>query len=54
MVVGKRNPVLVIIPPGIVHGYKNISRDEKGMVINYPNRLYRGWGEKDEVDEIRH
>ncbi|UCB46221.1 MAG: dTDP-4-dehydrorhamnose 3,5-epimerase family protein [Spirochaetota bacterium] len=54
LVVGKRNPVLVIIPPGVVHGYKNISSNERGMVINYPNRLYRGWGEKDEVDEIRH
>ena len=54
LVVGKKSPVLVIIPPGVVHGYKNISKDVRGMVINYPNRLYKGWGEKDEVDEIRH
>jgi dTDP-4-dehydrorhamnose 3,5-epimerase len=54
LVAGKKNPVLVIIPPGVVHGYKNISKDARGMVINYPNRLYRGRGEEDEADEIRH
>jgi dTDP-4-dehydrorhamnose 3,5-epimerase len=54
LVAGSKNPVLVIIPPGVVHGYKNISSNERGMVINYPNRLYRGWEEKDETDEIRH
>ncbi len=52
--VGSDNPVLVVIPPGVVHGYKNISKNVKGMVINYPNKLYRGWGEKEGVDEIRH
>jgi len=54
MVVGKKNPALIVIPPGVVHGYRNISDDERGMVINYPDRLYRGWGGKGEVDEIRH
>ena len=51
---GKDNLVKVIVPPGIVHGYKNISKDEEGMVLNYPDRLYRGWDRKEEVDEIRH
>ena len=51
---GIDNPLLVIIPPGVVHGYKNISALERGMVINYPNRLYRGWEKKEEVDEIRY
>ena len=50
---GEDNPILVIIPPGIVHGYKNIS-NEPGMVINYPDQLYKGWHKKEEVDEIRH
>lgn len=50
---GKNNPILIIIPPGIVHGYKNIS-EELAMVINYPDKLYRGWNKKEEVDEIRH
>jgi len=51
---GKDNPVTIIVPPGVVHGYKNISKEEIGMVINYPDKLYRGWGKKDDVDEIRH
>ena len=51
---GKDNPIQVIVPPGVVHGYKNISEDEIGMVINYPDKLYRGWGKKEKVDEIRH
>lgn len=51
---GKDNLVWVIVPPGVVHGYKNISEDEEGMVLNYPDRLYRGWDRKEDVDEIRH
>jgi dTDP-4-dehydrorhamnose 3,5-epimerase len=51
---GESNPVLVIVPPGVVHGYRNTSRAQEGMVLNYPDRLYRGWGKKEEVDEIRH
>jgi len=51
---GEDNPLLVIVPPGVVHGYKNISHIKRGMVINYPDRLYRGWGKIEEVDEIRH
>ena len=50
---GRDNHILVIIPPGIVHGYKNISED-LGMVINYPDKLYKGWDRKEVVDEIRH
>jgi len=51
---GKDNPIRVIVPPGIVHGYRNISKEADGMVLNYPNRLYQGWNRKEEVDEIRH
>ncbi len=51
---GRDNPALIIVPPGVVHGYTNISDHESGMVINYPNRLYRGEGKKEEVDETRH
>jgi len=50
---GKDNPARVIVPPGVVHGYKNISED-LGMVINYPDKLYKGWNKEEEVDEIRH
>ena len=51
---GESNPIRVIVPPGVVHGYRNISEETDGMVINYPDKLYRGWGKKEEVDEIRH
>ncbi len=51
---GQDNPVTVLVPPGVVHGYKNISRVERGMVINYPDRLFMGWNRKKPVDEIRY
>ncbi|MGI6679030.1 MAG: dTDP-4-dehydrorhamnose 3,5-epimerase family protein [Dehalobacterium sp.] len=51
---GQDNPMSVVIPPGLIHGYKNVSRMERGLVINYPDRLYKGWDKKGEVDEIIH
>lgn len=51
---GEDNPIRIIVPPGVVHGYKNISERIYGMVLNYPDKLYRGWDRKEEVDEIRH
>ena len=53
LVVGHDNPASVLIPAGVVHGYQNIG-DVEGIVINCPNRLYKGYDRKDEVDEIRH
>jgi len=50
---GKDNPVVVIVPPGIIHAYKNVS-EEQGLVFNFPNRLYAGPGKKYPIDEIRH
>ncbi len=50
--VGENNPVMVIVPPGVVHGYKCIS-DITAMNINLPNRLYKGIDKKEEIDEIR-
>lgn len=52
--VGADNPQAVIIPKGVVHAYKNVSKTEKGVVLNFPNRLYMGKGRKEKVDEIRH
>ena len=46
-------PMAVLVPKGVVHAYKNIGQVE-GLVYNAPNRLYRGEGRRDEVDEIRH
>lgn len=42
-----------IIPPGVVHSYTNLSSVE-GSVINLPNKLYKGYGRHEAVDEIRH
>lgn len=50
---GESNPLAVIVPPGVVHAYQNVSPNP-GTVINLPNRLYRGEGRREEVDEIRH
>ena len=50
---GIDSPMTVIVPPGVVHAYKNISQ-ESGIVFNGPNRLYAGEGKKQPVDEIRH
>lgn len=46
-------PTVVIVPPGIVHAYKNTGNG-KGLVINLPDRLYKGNGKKGPVDEIRY
>lgn len=50
---GYDSPRLVIVPPGVVHAYRNIGT-ENGIVFNAPNRLYAGTGKKEPVDEIRH
>ena len=46
-------PTLAVVPPGIVHAYKNVDSGE-GLVINLPDRLYGGRGKRESVDEIRH
>jgi dTDP-4-dehydrorhamnose 3,5-epimerase len=51
---GRDNPITLTVPPGIVHAYRNISKNEDGMVLNYPDRLYAGWGKSQPVDEVRH
>jgi len=51
--VGEAEPLAIIIPKGIVHCYKNVGRVD-GMVVNCPNKLYRGSGRREPVDEIRH
>jgi len=53
VVVGESNPQAVLVPPGVVHAYKNVSA-VPGLVFNAPNRLYGGWGRAERVDEVRH
>jgi dTDP-4-dehydrorhamnose 3,5-epimerase len=50
---GETAPLAVVVPKGVVHGYKNIGGVD-GMVINCPNRLYMGEGKIEPIDEIRH
>jgi len=50
--VGIDNPTMVIVPPGVVHGYKCIS-DMPALSINLPDKLYKGENKAEEVDEIR-
>jgi dTDP-4-dehydrorhamnose 3,5-epimerase-like enzyme len=51
--VGQSNRQSVIVPPGVIHAYKNIGATS-GWVFNAPNRLYAGPGKRSPVDEIRH
>jgi dTDP-4-dehydrorhamnose 3,5-epimerase len=51
--VGEANPVFVLVPPGVVHAYRNVGESD-AFVINIPNRLYGGWMRREPVDEIRH
>jgi len=49
---GESNPASVLVPPGVVHGYKCIS-EGGGYSINLPDKLYKGEDKKEEADEIR-
>ena len=53
LVVGETNNVNVLVPPGVVHGYKSISKSGS-FSINLPDKLYGGVDRKEKVDEIRH
>ncbi len=50
---GEDSPRTLIIPPGIVHAYRNVGV-HPGMVVNLPNTLFAGKGRRDPVDEVRH
>ncbi len=49
---GEDNPMYIIVPPGIVHGYKCTS-ETPAWSINLPDKLYKGPGKLEEIDEIR-
>jgi dTDP-4-dehydrorhamnose 3,5-epimerase len=46
-------PTIAIVPPGIVHAYKNTGTNI-AFVINLPDKLYKGWGKTSAIDEIRY
>ncbi len=49
---GEKSPCAVLVPSGVVHAYKCVS-SAPGLVINMPDKLYRGEQCKGEIDEIR-
>ncbi len=53
VIVGQSNPMAAIVPPGVVHAYRNVG-EISGWVFNAPNQLYAGEGRRQPVDEIRH
>ena len=53
VLLGEDDPQSVIIPPGVVHAYKNVGSDS-GLVYNFPNQLFQGPNRSLPVDEIRH
>jgi dTDP-4-dehydrorhamnose 3,5-epimerase len=53
LAVGHSNRQCVIVPPGVVHAYRNVG-PVPGWVFNAPNRLYAGPGKHGPVDELRH
>ncbi len=50
---GENNPLFLIVPPGVVHAYRNVGETD-ATVLNFPDKLYAGWDKKEPVDEIRH
>ncbi|GAC1353039.1 MAG: dTDP-4-dehydrorhamnose 3,5-epimerase family protein [Polyangiales bacterium] len=52
-VVGEDDPSAVLVPKGVVHGYRNVGGKD-GLVTNLPNRLFMGQARKFPVDELRH
>lgn len=52
-IAGDSIPTIIIVPKKIVHAYKNVG-DKDGLVINCPNRLFKGDGKKEPVDEVRY
>jgi dTDP-4-dehydrorhamnose 3,5-epimerase len=47
-------PCRVVIPSGVVHAYRNDSLSQPLLVVNVPDKLYRGFNRKEKPDEIRH
>lgn len=50
---GENNPLFLVVPPGVVHAYRNVGETD-AFVLNFPDKLYAGWGKLEPVDEIRH
>lgn len=51
--VGSAATCAVWVPPGVVHAYRNVG-EQDAFVLNFPDKLYKGHGKAEPVDEIRH
>ena len=51
--VEQNHAVAVLVPPGVVHAYRNIGTAD-GYVFNSPDALYGGFHRAEPIDEIRH
>jgi len=52
-VAGADHPLQVVIPPGVVHAYRNDGPSD-AFILNFPDALYAGKNKQEAVDEIRH
>jgi dTDP-4-dehydrorhamnose 3,5-epimerase len=46
--IGDDNPIAILIPPGVYHGYKTVGM-KPSLLLNFPNRLF----DRDHPDEFR-
>lgn len=51
--VGEGRPASLLVPPRVIHAYRCVS-ECAGLIVNMPDKLYKGPGRKLEIDEIRH
>jgi len=49
---GEDAPSAILVPPGVVHAYQCVSAGP-GLVINMPDKLFKGENKAEAVDEIR-
>jgi dTDP-4-dehydrorhamnose 3,5-epimerase len=53
LVLGEDDPKSLLVPKGVVHAYRNVGHSV-GIVLNFPNRLFKGVLGREDIDEIRH
>jgi dTDP-4-dehydrorhamnose 3,5-epimerase len=53
IILGLDRPALVTIEPGVIHGYTNMGILPV-IIMNFPDRLYKGEDKQCDVDEVRY
>ena len=44
----------IVVEPGILHAYRNISYKTDSITLNYPDKLYKGFDKLEAIDETRY